>query len=85
VQAPGIDWSNLKRAVSYTEYDSLAVLRDLDYNAIEWAPVFLNEATGEPYISRDGRWWRVQDVPGFERYEKARFKRLFDTATGQLV
>jgi hypothetical protein len=85
VQALGIDWSDLKRAVSYTESDSLAVLRDLDYNAIEWAPVFLNEATGEPCIHRDGRWQRVRDVPGFERYEKARFKRLFDTATGRMV
>jgi hypothetical protein len=33
----------------------------------------------------DGRWSRAEDVPGFERYEKMKFKRLFDTATLQQI
>ena len=80
-----INWADLKASFSYNPSDSVAVLRDLNYNAIEWAPVFLNEGGGEPCVNRDGRWRRVQDVPEFERFEQVRTKKYFDTATLQLI
>ena len=84
MEVAGIDWSNLKANFSYTESDSLAVIRTAE-NAIAWMPVFLNQATGEPCINRDGQWRAAETISGFERFEKARFKRLYDTAKGELV
>ena len=55
-------------------------------NALAWFPVFLNEA-GQAYISRYGRWWPVEGMPGFEAYEpvKTKSKALYDTSTGELL
>ena len=79
-----VDWARLEQSFSYTESDSLAVIRTAE-NAIAWLPVHLNELTGEPAVSIDGHWRAAESVSGFERFEKARFKRLFDTATGTLI
>jgi len=85
VGVAGIDWSQLKQSVTYTESDSLAVIRDPNYNLVSWLPVFLNDWSGAPHVSIDGRMEPVQDLNGFERYEKTKFKRLYNTATGEMV
>lgn len=79
-----VDWEKLKQSVTYTESDSVAVVRTSE-NALSWLPVFLNDWSGAPHISIDGRMEPVDGIAGFERYEKTKFKRLFDTATGQMV
>lgn len=79
------EWAKLKQSVTYTESDSVAVIRDPHYNLVSWLPVHLNDWSGEPHVSIDGRMEPVDGIPGFERYEKTKFKRLYDTATGQLV
>ena len=81
----GIDWSQLKQSVTFTESDSVAVIRDPNYNLVSWLPVFLNDWSGAPHVSIDGRSEPVQDLNGFERYEKLKTKKLYNTATGELV
>jgi hypothetical protein len=78
------NWEELKQNVTYTESDSVAVVRTSE-NALSWLPVFLNDWSGAPHISVDGRWEPVDGIAGFERYEKLKTKKLFDTATGKLV
>jgi hypothetical protein len=46
-----VDWQKLKRSVTYTPSDSVAVIRDANYNLISWLPVFLNDWIGEPHVS----------------------------------
>jgi len=74
------NWAKLKQTVTYTESDSLAVVRTSE-NALSWLPVFLNDWSGAPHISIDGRMELVDAVAGFERYETLKTKKLFDTAT----
>jgi hypothetical protein len=71
--------------VTYTESDSLAVIRDPNYNLVSLRPVFLNDWSGEPHVSIDGRWEPIDYVPGFLKFEKVKTKKLFDTATRQMV
>jgi hypothetical protein len=78
------EWTKLKQSVTFTESDSVAVVRTSE-NSISWLPVHLNDWSGAPYISIDGRMEPVEDLKGVERYEKLKTKRLFDTATGRMV
>jgi len=80
-----VDWEKLKQSVTYAESDSVAVIRDPNYNLVSWLPVFLNDWSGAPHVSIDGRWEPVQDLNGFERYEKLKTKKYFNTATLELV
>lgn len=79
------DWMKLKQGVTFRESDSLAVIRDPNYNLVSWLPVVLNDWSGAPHVSVDGRMEPIDALPGFERYEKVKTKRLFDTATGRLI
>jgi len=74
------NWAKLKQTVTYTESDSVAVVRTSE-NALSWLPVFLNDWSGAPHISIDGRMEPLDGIAGFERYETLKTKKLFDTAT----
>lgn len=66
--------------------DSLARVRT-GLNALGWFDVFLNQADGQAYISRYGKWELVEGMPGFEAYEpvKTKLKQLYDTSTNEMV
>jgi hypothetical protein len=78
-------WTKLKQSVTFTESDSVAVIRDPNYNLVSWLPVFLNDWSRQPHVSIDGRMEPVEGLNGFERFEKLKTRKLFDTATGQMV
>ena len=53
-------------------------------NSLSWLPVFLNEAN-EPFVKVGGVWRAVSELENFQRCEKRRRKRLYDTARGRMV
>lgn len=67
---------------NYIESDSLAILRE--GNAISFAPVYL-DADNTPFVKIDGAWRAVSELENFERYEKRRKKKLYDTARNRMV
>lgn len=72
--------------------DSFAVFRSFehgqDQNIVRWLPVLL-DAANNYFVSIDGRFVALADVPEkfgtFQRFERAPIKRLYNTATGELV
>jgi hypothetical protein len=67
----------------FTESDSIATI-EIGPNTLAFEPVYLDSAN-TPFIRRDGAWIPANELPGFRRYEKARRKKLFDTATLETV
>jgi hypothetical protein len=53
-------------------------------NSLGWYPVYLN-AAGQALIERYGKWETVESLAGCEDFEKLKTRKLFDTATGELV
>ena len=78
------NWNEIKKAVTYLETESLAVLRP-DRNVLQYLPVYLNDATNDPFVRIENEWVPVTELKTFERYQPMGRKRLFDTASGKLV
>ena len=78
---------DLRAAASFTESDSVAVIRRYSEQgeAIAWLPVFLRESDGAACVRIDGSWREVESIRGFERYQKVRRKQFLNTATGKMV
>jgi hypothetical protein len=81
---PTVDWQALRSAVTYGPSDSMARVRT-DHNAIGWFPVFINQASGGFFVERYGHWVGIDELPGFEGFERVPTKKIFDTATGKLI
>lgn len=64
------------------ENDSVAILRT--GNATSNLPVYL-DADNTPFVKMDGVWRAVGELRNFERYEKRRKKKLYDTARNRMV
>jgi hypothetical protein len=87
VLASDFDWQKLKEAISYLESDCMARIRT-DENALGWFQVYLNEASGQAFIRRFGSWERVEDMRGFEAFERIKplkAKMWYHTGTAELV
>ena len=80
-----VDWEELRQQFEYVESDSFTVIRN--GNSLQWMPVFLNAATGKPFIKESGKWVSVDDVRGFERFEKIKVptKTLYDPLRSETV
>jgi hypothetical protein len=63
-----VNWQELRHQFEYVESDSFAVFRN--GNSLRWVPAFLNAATGKPFVQDNGKWVAVEDVRGFERFQK---------------
>ena len=75
-----VNWNELKSGITYTESDSLAVLRT-ERNTLQFQPVYLNAATNDPFVRIENQWVPVKGLKTFERYQRLGRKKLFDTAT----
>lgn len=60
------------------ESDSVAVVQTAP-NTLGFFPIYL-DASNCPFVRRDEKWIPLAEVPGFRRFEKARRRKLFDTA-----
>ena len=83
-ETTNINWNEIKKAVTYLETESLAVLRP-DRNVLQYLPVYLNDATNDPFVRIEDQWVPVNELRTFERYQKLGHKRLFDTATLEVL
>ena len=79
-----VNWNELKSSVTYTESDSLAVLRP-EKNTLQFHPVYLNAATNDPFVRIESQWVPVSEIKTFERYQKLGRKKPFDTATLETI
>ena len=74
---------------TYIASDSVAVVRRRRpgdrRDSLAWIPVFLRQPDNEPFVKWDGDWCAVSNLPGFERYEKVRPRKLYDTARNRMV
>ena len=82
------DLEAIRANLNFIESDSLAVIYRRA-NSPAWVPVFIREADGELFVCIDREWHALNVLPArvgtFERFEKARTKKLYDTARDRLV
>lgn len=65
------------------ESDSVALIKGRD-NSLGWLPVYL-DADNNPFVKVNGAWLSVTGLEGFQRFEKVRRRKLYNTATGKMV
>jgi hypothetical protein len=70
----------MRAAVNFVESESIAVISA--GNSLRLLPVYLRESDHEPFVNVNGEWHAVENVGGFERYER---RKLYNTATRKLV
>ena len=82
------DLEAMRANMNFIESDSLAVIyRRANFPA--WVPVHIRESDGEFVVWVDEEWHALNALPArigqFQRFEKARTKKLYDTARDRLV
>jgi len=82
------DLEAIRANLNFIESDSLAVIYRRE-NCPAWLPVHIRESDGELFIWIDREWHAMNALPArigkFVRFEKARTKKLYDTARDRLV
>lgn len=93
LRTPKAEPPELQTVPDMTVSDSYAVFRSFnergqDQNVIRWLPVLL-DATNCYFVNIEQQYIALADVPEkfgtFQRFERVPIKRLFNTATGDLV
>jgi hypothetical protein len=54
-------------------------------NTLAYLDVFVDEGTTDCFVYLRGRWERTEGLAGLERFDAIKTKKLYDTATNEVI